>query len=192
MSSATPSPTPAPEITLTRLDPTGADRAELVAFFTGNTFPFHMTPRPTREQVEEWIAEGAFRDEDNDSFWVDSAEHGRLGFVRFEDLTDPDPVFDLRLAEGVRGRGLGEPVLRAVTAHVFTTMPEVNRFEGQTREDNVAMRRVFLRCGFLKEAHYREGWPVEDGRRLASVAYAILRRDWETGTVTPFVWEDLA
>ena len=26
---------------------------------------------------------------------------------------------------------------------------------------------------------------------LASVAYAILRRDWETGKTTNFVWEDL-
>lgn len=71
-------------------------------------------------------------------------------------------------------------------------MPPVNRFEGQTREDNIAMRKIFLRCGFLKEAHYREAWPVLAGAALASVAYAILRRDWETGTTTGFTWEDLA
>ena len=53
------------------------------------------------------------------------------------------------------------------------------------------MRKTFLRSGFLKEAHYREGWPVTGGQPLASVAYAILRRDWETGQTTNFVWEDL-
>jgi RimJ/RimL family protein N-acetyltransferase len=71
-------------------------------------------------------------------------------------------------------------------------MPKVNRFEGQTREDNVAMRRIFLRCGWVKEAHYRESWPVDDGRAIASVAYAVLRRDWETGSTTTFDWEDFA
>ena len=82
-------------------------------------------------------------------------------------------------------------MLRAATDLVFGTMPDVHRFEGQTREDNVAMRRTFLRCGWLKEAHYREGWPVDGGEPLASVAYAILRRDWRSGTTTTFVWEDL-
>ena len=178
-------------ITFTRLDPTGADREALLDFFTRNEFPFHVVRRPTREQVTGWIDEGAFRDEDNDSFWVDHEGLGRVGFFRLEDLTDPDPVFDLRLDGPSRGRGLGAEVLRAATAHVFTTMPGRNRFEGQTREDNIAMRRVFLRCGFVKEAHYREGWPVEGGAPVASVAYGILRRDWETGTTTTFVWEDL-
>ncbi len=42
-------------------------------------------------------------------------------------------------------------------------MSDVNRSEGQTREDNTAMRKTFLRCGWLKEAHYREDWP--GGRR---------------------------
>ncbi len=50
---------------------------------------------------------------------------------------------------------------------------------------------VFQRCGWLKEAHYREGWPVEGAESVASVAYAILRRDWETGQTTTFIWEDL-
>lgn len=178
-------------IRLTRLDPTGADREALIAFLTGHEFPFHVRPRPTREQVEEQIADGSFRDEDNDSFWVEHAELGRIGFLRLEDLSDDAPLFDLRLAGEHRGRGLGAAVLRAATDHVFTTMPEVNRFEGQTREDNVAMRRTFLRCGWIKEAHYREGWPVAGGAPVASVAYGILRRDWRTGETTTFVWEDL-
>ena len=49
------------------------------------------------------------------------------------------------------------PWLKALTTHVFTTMHAVNRFEGQTREDNVAMRKTFLHTGFVKEAHRRAG-----------------------------------
>ncbi len=178
-------------ITLVRLDPTGPDRAALVDFMTRNEFPFHMRTSPTREQVEASIAEGAFRDEDNDSFWVEHGELGRVGFFRLEDLTDGAPLFDLRLDAPFRGRGLGREILRAAADHVFTTMPEVIRFEGQTREDNIAMRKTFLRCGWIKEAHYRQGWPVEGGDPVASVAYGLLRQDWESGRTTTFLWEDL-
>lgn len=178
-------------LTLRRLDPTGADREALIAFLTGHEFPFHMRPRLTRAQVEQDIDDGAYRDDENDSYWLHHQDHGHIGIVRLEDLEDPSPVFDLRLATEHRGHGLGEASLRAITRHVFETLPNVTRFEGQTREDNIGMRTLFLRCGWLKEAHYRESWPVAGGAPLASVAYAILRRDWETGTVTHFEWEDL-
>ena len=178
-------------VTLTRLDPTGADRAALVEFMTRNVFPFHVRPRLTAADVEEAIAEGAYRDDDNDTYWIEHTEHGHIGTLRLEDLTDQAPLFDLRLDGPFRGRGLGVDVLRAATDLVFRTMPDVRRFEGQTREDNVAMRTTFLRCGWLKEAHYREGWSVDGGEPVASVAYAILRRDWLTGTTTTFDWEDL-
>ena len=74
---------------------------------------------------------------------------------------------------------------------MFETYPGLRRFEGQTREDNVAMRTVFVRSGWAKEAHYRQAWPVEGSEPKASIAYGILRRDWQTGTVTPVDWDDL-
>lgn len=178
-------------ITLARLDPTGADRAALVAFMTGNEFPFHVRSRPRAADVEELIDRCAFRDQDNDSFWIEHGELGRVGFLRLEDLSEGDPLFDLRLDASFRGRGLGVPILRAAADHVFTTWPGVRRFEGQTREDNIAMRKTFLRAGWVKEAHYREGWPVDGGAPLASVGYGLLRRDWETGGITELVWDDL-
>ncbi|AZS45120.1 hypothetical protein BWL13_02718 [Microbacterium oleivorans] len=50
-------------------------------------------------------------------------------------------------------------------------------------------RLGFFRLGWVQEAYYREGWPTDDGRLRASVAYSILRRDWRDGTVTPVVWD---
>ncbi|GAA1150413.1 GNAT family N-acetyltransferase [Ornithinicoccus hortensis] len=178
-------------ISFVRLDPTGDDRDGLVDFMTRNEFPFHVRTCLTSEQVGASIAEGAFRDEDNDSFWIEHDELGRIGFFRLEDLTDGAPLFDLRLDGAFRGRGLGVPILRAAADHVFGTMPAVNRFEGQTREDNIAMRKTFLRAGWVKEAHYRQGWPVEGGAPVASVAYGILRQDWESGGTSTFDWDDL-
>lgn len=177
-------------IEFTRIDPTGDDREDLVSFISGYSWPFHVGIRRSREDVEEAINDGAYDDEDNTSYWINHDELGRIGYLRLEDLTDPTPLFDLRLAEEFRGRGLAVEVLRAATDFVFTTMPNVNRFEGQTSEDNLPMRRTFLRAGWVKEAHYRQRWPVEGGPPVASVAYAILRDDWQNGTTTPVPWDD--
>jgi RimJ/RimL family protein N-acetyltransferase len=181
---------PPMEITFSRLDDHGIDRAELVEFLTAHEFPFHSTRRPARAEVERWIDDGRFGDADHASYWIHS-DTGPIGLVVLIDLTDAAPLFDLRLATGHRGKGYGAEVLKALTTHVFTTMPTVNRIEGQTREDNIAMRKTFVRAGFVKEAHYRDGWPVENGPPLASVAYGILRRDWVTGRTTPVVWDDM-
>ncbi len=100
------------------------------------------------------------------------------------------PLFDVRLAASHRGQGLGPLVVRAFTTLVFTRYPDVTHVEGQTREDDVTMRRTFVRAGFVKEAHYREAWPTFDAGPKAAIADATLRRDWETGTTTPVPWDD--
>jgi hypothetical protein len=52
------------------------------------------------------------------------------------------------------------------------------------------MRRTFRAGGFVKEAHYRRGWPTRDGRLLDAVGYALLSTDWRDGTTTPVDWND--
>jgi len=161
------------------------DRATLTAFLAANTFPFHVRTRPTAEQVAEAIRAGAWEGDDIETFWIDDERDGRVGVLRLDDLDDATAMVDLRLADATRGRGHGSAALRMVTEHVFAQHPAVIRLEGQTREDNVAMRRVFERCGWVLEAYYRDGWPVDGGEPVASVAYSVLRRDWASGTTTP-------
>ena len=138
------------------------------------------------------MLDGRFWSDDSIGFWVE-ADGARVGVVVVDDVGDVadggNPLFDLRLAEAHRGRGLGAPVLRGLTDLVFERWPDVQRFEGHTRDDNLAMRATFRRAGWVKEGFYRDGWPV-DGASKASVAYAMLRRDWASGTTTPVVWDD--
>nr|WP_240506835.1 GNAT family protein [Thermoactinospora rubra] len=110
--------------------------------------------------------------------------------LRLQDLADDTPVFDLRVRQAHRGRGLGAAAVTWLTRYLFTELPGIRRIEGTTRQDNHAMRAVFRRCGYAKEAHYRQAWPGPDGKVYDSVGYAILRSDWLAGTVTPPHWDD--
>ncbi|MHA7304914.1 GNAT family N-acetyltransferase [Arthrobacter sp. TMN-49] len=178
-------------MSITFVPMTPADTEDLVGFLTSNRFPFHVQAAPQAADTRTKIENGHFWNEDTQGYWV-VKEELRIGMAALEDLQDDDsPLFDLRLDETQRGKGVGVEVLRALCDMVFESMPHTLRFEGQTREDNIAMRKIFLRAGFLKEAHYRLGWPTNDGRRVASIAYSILRQDWENGTVTHFEWDDL-
>ena len=177
-------------VKLTRVDPHGRDVDGLIDFFTTEEFPFHAGPSGwSEETVRERIANGYFVDEENETFWIVHSELGKIGLVRLEDLRDDTPMFDLRLAGRFRGRGLGIEVLEAIAAHIFSNTPAI-RLEGQTREDNHAMRSVFDRAGWTKEAHYRRSWPVAGGDPLDSVGYAVLREEWETGVVNELHWHD--
>lgn len=177
-------------ITLQHLDPAGEDREPLVDFLTRNDFPFHVGVRVNRAEAERRVDSGAWRDEESDSHWLVHSELGIVGVIRLEDLADPTPMFDLRLDNHFRGRGLGAEALRVATDHVFTTLP-VDRFEGCTRVDNVAMRRTFAACGWVKEAHFRRGWPVTGAEPVDAVNYSILRSDWASGGTTPVAFDDL-
>ena len=53
------------------------------------------------------------------------------------------------------------------------------------------MRATFRRAGWVKEAFYRDAWQSDDAPPRASVAYAVLRRDWESGTTSRVLWDDL-
>ena len=171
-----------------------ADVEPLVSFLATNTFPFHRRPRVTDEQAREVVLGRRFWSDDSVGIWVE-ADGERIGVAVVDDLEDVtdggSPVFDLRFAEARRGRGLGVPVLRALTELVFTRWPDVTRFEGHTREDNLAMRSTFRRAGWVKEGLHRDAWPVAGAPPKSSVAYAMLRRDWQSGTTTPVVWDDL-
>ncbi|MFI6345390.1 GNAT family N-acetyltransferase [Streptomyces sp. NPDC050560] len=172
---------------LRRLTP--ADTDALTAFLTAESWPYHGSHRPDPGLVRRRAAQGYYAGPGAETFWI-TADGTDVGMARLFDLDDGGtPMFDLRVAAGHRGRGIGTAALAHLTRHVFTAYPAVHRFEGTTRADNTPMCRTFLRAGWVKEAHYREGWPDEDGTRHDAVGYAILDHDWRDGTVTLPRWD---
>lgn len=163
----------------------GTDVDDLAAFLAGNVFPFHAGRVYTPEEARASVVSGRWASSGTETYWVE-ADGVRIGTLTLDDLGDPTVMVDLRLAEAHRGRGLGALALRAVADEVFAAYPETRRIEGQTRDDNLAMRATFSRAGWVKEACFREGWePGHD-----AIGYAMLRNDWESGTTTPVNWDE--
>ncbi|MDN6135523.1 MAG: N-acetyltransferase, partial [Brevibacterium sp.] len=80
-------------ISLSRLDPNGADRPGLIDFFTSNDFPFHVRSQTwTAAEVENLIASGAYGSDENEAFWLRHDGLGVIGCVRLEDLPDEPPM----------------------------------------------------------------------------------------------------
>jgi RimJ/RimL family protein N-acetyltransferase len=178
-------------VELHQMDPAHpSDRVTLVEFLTSNRFPFHVSSAPTRDAIEQRIADGAFSAPEQAVFRVD-VDGAFTGVVILDDLDDDAPMIDVRLAERARGHGIGTALVRVLADHVFAAFPEVTRIEAQTRDDNLAMRKALVRNGWVKEAHYRRTWPVDGGSPRDSVAYGLLRADHASGTTTPLTWDDL-
>ena len=156
-----------------------ADREALADWLCADSWPFHGQATPERADLLARFDRGLFQGEDTETFWLELPSGQRAGLLRVFELGDLTPRFDLRIASQYRGQGLGREALRWLTNHVFSTQPTAMRFEGQTREDNVAMRRVFTHCGFTQEACYRQAWPTPGGKLLDAVGYAILRSEWQ-------------
>lgn len=162
----------------------GVESDTLVEFLCTNRWPFHVNPAPSEELVRAWIASGRFGNTpDVRGFW------GRIGndtvaFVALQDLEDPTPVFDLRIAEAWRRRGIGRFALRFIATWVFDDADK-RRVEAHTRADNHSMRGLLRAEGWVQEAHHREAWPGAAGGWHDATTYCLLRRDYRDGVVTP-------
>jgi RimJ/RimL family protein N-acetyltransferase len=168
-----------------------ADDADaLVGFLTGEPWPFHATAVVSEELTRRRIGDGYFDGADARSFWIVEGDE-TVGLVTLDDLADASPMFDLRIRARYRRRGFGTQAVRWLTGYLFTEFPDILRIEANTRKDNLAMRHTFLSCGYVKESYYRDAWPsVAEGIVHDSVGYAILRRDWVSGTTTIPDWDD--
>jgi RimJ/RimL family protein N-acetyltransferase len=178
------------EATFRRFD-RARDRDAIVALLAGSEWPFRLQPRLSTDEAARTVDAGNY-DPPASLTLVLAVGEDTVGMVRAEgiDTEGGDPQLDFRIATAWQARGLGLAAARRITDEVFASDPARRRIEAQTRADNVAMRRVLRRAGYVLEAVYREAWPAGE-RWLDGVGYAILRRDWEQGTTTPVRWEDV-
>lgn len=155
---------------------------------------YHSSPVVTNEDIKHNVESGYYSGVDKALFFI-YVDNQIAGVMRLFDLgddfeDDETPLFDIRIKSEFRKKAIGEYAVRYLIKYVFENYPNKWRFEGTTRADNLAMRRLFEKCGFVKEAHYRKAWPDENGNKFDCTGYGILREDWESGTITTVNFTD--
>jgi RimJ/RimL family protein N-acetyltransferase len=166
-----------------------SDADQLATWLSSEAWPYFLGKKPTKEEVLKRVGEGDFFSEGDLNFWVRDSQKEPIGLVEIYQLDDLAPMFSMRFKSQHRGKGYGKKTLEWLTQFVFENYSDKRRIEGQTREDNIPMRKVFNKCGYAKEAYYRKASPTENGDRVASIAYGILREDWQSNSITPVQWE---
>src|SRR3954464_79167 len=161
------------------------DEPALFDLLCNEPWPHRVKTTLTEADVRHEIDLGIYTNDDVLMFLIDVGDEV-AGYVRADDLGHereaPQLAFPLR--ERSRGQGIGGAALAFIPREIFERYPQTRRIEGQTRRDNVAMRKVFRRGGYVMEGVYRRAWPAGDEYH-DGIGYAILRSDWETGTTTP-------
>lgn len=168
----------------TYIELTKETEQELVQLLTKETWPYHGTENPTEESILTSIQQGNYANDGTKTFLIQDENQITIGMFRLFDLEDPTCLFDIRLKQQVRGQNRGTNAVKWLTEYAFTNYPHLIRIEGHTRHDNLAMRKTFHNCGYVKEAYHRSAWP-QNNELFDSVGYGITLTDWKQSTITP-------
>lgn len=162
----------------------------LVEFLTSDTWEFHGTPNQNPETIRASYENNYYTGDGCKTFWVILDEDIKVGVIRIYDLQDGSPLFDIKILSKYKGMGIGTITVKWLTDYIFNNYSDKERIEGYTRQDNYAMRGVFHKCGFVKEAHHRKAWGSKSGKLYDAIGYCITREDWQSGETTPVNWND--
>jgi RimJ/RimL family protein N-acetyltransferase len=162
----------------------------LADWLSSDSWPYFLGSNPKKEEILIRIEDGDFFGDGEQNFWILNSEKEYIGLIEIYQLDDLAPMFSIRFKTPHRGKGYGKPTLEWLTKYIFENFPDKRRIEAQTREDNIPMRKLFNKCLFLKEAYFRFASPTENGERVASIAYGILREDWLSGKLTRVPWKE--
>ncbi|MRN52656.1 GNAT family N-acetyltransferase [Paenibacillus monticola] len=166
------------------------DIEPLVEFLTSDTWDFLGESNPSPEKIRENYKNQVYTGNNNKTFWVISDQRIKVGMVRIYDLQDSTPLLDIRILSKYKGMGVGTMTINWLIDYIFNNFTDKERIEGNTRQDNYAMRCVFHKCGFVKEAHYRKSWKDKNGNLYDAIGYGLLKADWQKGKTTPVDWND--
>lgn len=162
----------------------------LLEFLISDTWDFHGVSNPTPEKIRVDYKNKVYTGNDSKTFWIILDQNIKVGLIRIYDLQDNTPLFDIRILSKYKGMGIGTTTINWLIDYIFNNFSATNRIEGNTRQDNYAMRCVFNKCGFTKEAHYRKSWEDKSGKLYDAIGYGITKEDWQSGKITPVNWND--
>jgi RimJ/RimL family protein N-acetyltransferase len=151
----------------------------LVEFLTSNTWEFFGDPNPSAEKIRKDYINKIYNGESSKTFWITLDHDIKAGIIRIYDLEDSTPVFDIRISSEYKGMGVGTITVNWLIDYIFDNFSDKDRIEANTRQDNYAMRSVFHKCGFVKEAHYRKAWRSKECKIYDAIGYGFIKDDWK-------------
>ncbi|WAH35989.1 GNAT family N-acetyltransferase [Alicyclobacillus dauci] len=168
------------------------EKQTLAQWLSSDVWNNFTNPEISIEGAVRWIELGGLHGDNKKTFWIEIDSQKKVGLIQLYDFLDSTSMFDIRINTSHRGMRIGRKAVSWLTNFAFENYSGISRIEANTRQDNVAMRKVLKSCGYVKEAHYRAGWETGDSPSdwVDAVAYAILRYDWANHTTTPVHWDD--
>ena len=155
---------------------------ELVNFLTSHHWPYHQETNPTVANVQKRYDSGYYT-KNNQTFWILKSGK-KIGLLIIFDIEDSILLFDLRLLPTEQSKGYGVDILNWLQNYLFS-QPTKHRIEGYTRSDNIAMRKCFVKAGFVKEGYLRSAWENEDSSLSDTIIFGSIKKDWENNCITP-------
>lgn len=169
------------EVILLRIRKFVDENEELVDLLCSNYWPFHSNQILNRTTIRRAVERGYYAD-GRETFWI-TLDEQKVGIIIIDDIEDTIPLFDLRLTEKARGKGIGVKSLLWLKDYLYGEKKKL-RIEGYTRADNLAMRKCFTNAGFVKEGYLRNAWENENGTVTDAVLYASIYGDWKENKIT--------
>ena len=96
---------------------------------------------------------------------------GTIGFWRIESENHRAEIGYL-LDPAFHGKGMMHEAMKVVLDYGFGTL-KLHSVEANIDKDNEASMKLVERCGFVKEAHFKENYYFE-GQFLDSVIYSLI------------------
>lgn len=157
---------------------------EFESLFCGNEWPYHSQSQVSPKNLQERKEEGEFSSPDSAVVFLE-LDSKLIGLVVIHGICDACIEIDLRIDSTYRGKGFGKRALKELGKLVFERFENCARIEGNTREDNILMRRAFRSAGWVNEAFYRDAGFDSYGNKCGVLVFGITRQDWITGVTTP-------
>lgn len=148
--------------------------------FCSSEWPYHVETTVARESLQARRREGEFGPPDNAVIFIEG-DDDLLGAVIVHGVRDRCLEVDVRIDARWRGRGVGTQALKCAERMVFSRFEHCARIEGNTREDNIMMRRAFKSACWVNEGFYRDASIDARGALCAVVGFGVTRRDWLVG-----------
>lgn len=154
------------------------NRAHLQAYEAGNVILSAKTPEEAETVVQELCADWEARR----CFFVGAFEKGSgdfaaqvyIGVVRWE-----TPEFEIGYIADVdhEGRGFVGEAVRASLEFIFEHL-QAHRVRLACSDANLRSYRLAERCGFTREAHFRQDHRHPDGSFSGTYVYGLLRSEY--------------